>query len=167
MKVVCAWCRKVLADDGSPTAVVTHGICDDCKTKLLGERAISLSSFLNRLEFPVLAATDDWMVIDANRAAEQIVGKTAVQLKNHRGGVVIECYNSGMPGGCGKTENCAGCALRRTVADTHADGRSRYGVYASPNVFRGGAFGRLQLRVSTEKVGAIVILSIEEATAAS
>lgn len=31
MKVVCAWCKKVLSDDGKPG--VSHGICDSCSKK--------------------------------------------------------------------------------------------------------------------------------------
>ena len=28
MKVVCAWCKYVMSDDGKPG--VSHGCCDDC-----------------------------------------------------------------------------------------------------------------------------------------
>jgi ribosomal protein S27E len=30
MRVVCAWCGKVLGEKPGPAADVSHGICEDC-----------------------------------------------------------------------------------------------------------------------------------------
>ncbi len=33
MKLVCAWCKKIIKD--GPPEPVSHGICDTCKDKVL------------------------------------------------------------------------------------------------------------------------------------
>lgn len=162
MKVVCAWCQKVLVDDPSEGAEVSHGICVECRKRVKGETTTSLRDFLNDLEFPVLATDGDRVVLAANRAAEKILGKSATQMTNARVGVAIECYYSGMPGGCGKTAQCRGCALRQNIADTYRDGQPRYGVYAEKRLGNGTVFKMVQFKFSTQKVGKAVVFLIEE-----
>jgi DNA-directed RNA polymerase subunit RPC12/RpoP len=36
LNVVCAWCKKVLFA-GAPKSKTTHGICPDCRAKMLAE----------------------------------------------------------------------------------------------------------------------------------
>jgi hypothetical protein len=162
MKVVCAWCQKVLAGDPAEEAEVSHGICVDCRKKVTGEATTSLSDFLNDLDFPVLATDGDRVVLAANRAAQKALGKSATQMTNTRVGVAIECYYSGMPGGCGKTAQCRGCALRQNIADTYADGQPRYGVYAEKRLVNGTGFNMAQFKFSTQKVGKAVVFLLEE-----
>ena len=162
MKVVCAWCKKLLVDDPTGDTRISHGICEDCLRKMQGETAVSLTDFLNDLEFPVLVADRDWVVIEANRAAGKILGKSGAGLKQTRGGVAIECYYAGLPEGCGKTPQCRGCTLRQNITDTYADGQPRYGVYAQQQVVTGDAPRMVQFRFSTQKIGEMVMFAIEE-----
>lgn len=162
MKVVCAWCHKVLADDASDDAEVSHGICTECRKRVTGGTTTSLKDFLNDLEFPVLATDGDRVVLAANRAAEKILGKSATRMTHARVGMAIECYYSGMPGGCGKTAQCRGCALRQNIADTYADGQPRYGVYVEKRIVNGMGFKMVQFKFSTQKVGEAVVFLIEE-----
>ena len=38
LEVVCAWCGKHLGwKDGKGEIGISHGICDECKEKILGE----------------------------------------------------------------------------------------------------------------------------------
>ena len=161
MKVVCAWCQKLLVDDTTGEARISHGICEDCLRKMQGETAVNLTDFLNALEFPVLVTDRDWVVIEANRAAGKILGKPVTRLKQVRGGVAIECYYAGLPEGCGKTPQCRGCALRKNISDTYADGQPRYGLYAQQQLMAGDAPRMAQFRFSTQKVGEMVMLAIE------
>ena len=162
MKVVCAWCKKLLVDDPTGDTRISHGICEDCLRRMQGETAVSLTDFLNDLEFPVLVTDRDWVVIEANRAAGKILGKSVTGMKQARGGVVIECYYAGLPEGCGKTPQCRGCALRQNIIDTHADGQPRYGLYAQQKVMAGDAPRMVQFRFSTQKIGEMVMFAIEE-----
>ncbi|HUL53343.1 MAG TPA: PAS domain-containing protein [Opitutaceae bacterium] len=162
MKVVCAWCQKILEDDATPNAEVSHGICRECRMKLMGEATTSLGDFLNDLAFPVLATDGDRLVLAANHAAEELLGKSASRLTGDRVGMAIECYYAGMPGGCGKTAQCRGCALRQNIADTYADGRPRYGVYVEKRVVDGPGSKMVQFKFSTQKVKESVVLLIEQ-----
>lgn len=162
MKLVCAWCQKLLVDDTSGDTRISHGICEDCLRKALGDTAISLSDFLNGLEFPVLVTDQDMGVVEANHAAGKILGKPASRMKHTSAGVAIECYYAGLPEGCGKTPQCRGCALRKNISDTYADGQPRYGLYAQQQLMAGDAPRMAQFRFSTQKVGEMVMLAIEE-----
>ncbi|HUJ44081.1 MAG TPA: PAS domain-containing protein [Opitutaceae bacterium] len=162
MKVVCAWCQKVLQDDAAPDADVSHGICLECRKKVMGEATTNLHDFLNDLAFPVLATDGDRVILAANHAAERLLGKSASQMNGARVGMAIECYYAGMPGGCGKTAQCRGCALRQNIADTYADGQPRYGVYVEKRVVDGPGSKMVQFKFSTQKVKGTVVLLIEQ-----
>jgi nitrogen-specific signal transduction histidine kinase len=162
MKVVCAWCQKVLQDDASAEAEISHGICVECRNKVMGEATTSLRDFLNDLEFPVLATDGDQVVLAANRAAERTLGKSATRMSGTRVGMAIECYYAGMPGGCGKTAQCRGCALRQNIADTYADGQPRYGDYVEKRNVNGLGSKMVQFRFSTQKINETVVLLIEQ-----
>lgn len=34
MKTICAWCKHVTADDGTPSELDSHGICRDCAASM-------------------------------------------------------------------------------------------------------------------------------------
>lgn len=36
MKVICAWCSKILSDDGVDSKI-SHGCCDECTERVLRE----------------------------------------------------------------------------------------------------------------------------------
>lgn len=161
MKVVCAWCKKVLVEEETSTGIISHGICPGCMGRLVGGRQVNLADFLNTLEFPVLLTNEDAMVLEANQPAARALGKPVDQLKNTLGGVAINCIYSQLPGGCGQTEHCAGCALRKTITDTHADGQPRYGAYSQHDVMGRGGTRSVRFRFSTVKAGEAVMLTIE------
>ena len=129
-----------------------------------GDTAVSLTDFLNELEFPVLVTDRDWVVIEANHAAGKILGKPASRMKQIPGGVAIECYYAGLPDGCGKTPQCRGCALRQNITETYADGQPRHGRYAQLQIVAGNAPKMMQFRFSTQKLGEMVMFAIEEIT---
>ncbi|MDD2764214.1 MAG: hypothetical protein PHE83_09610 [Opitutaceae bacterium] len=161
MKVACAWCQKLLVEDASGDAKISHGICEDCLRRMVGG-SVRLGDFLNRLDFPVLVTDRDLTVVEANRAAETIAGSSRTQLKAGPTGVAIECYYAGLPGGCGQTSHCHGCALRQTIVDTYADGQARCGVYAVPQPPADTKGRIVQFRFSTHKVGDSIMVVIEE-----
>ncbi|MFA5056818.1 MAG: hypothetical protein WC485_01780 [Opitutaceae bacterium] len=161
MKVVCAWCQKLLVEDAAKDAKISHGICEDCQRRMLGG-SVRFGDFLDRLDFPVLVTDRNLQVVEANRAAATIAGSSRTRLKAGSTGMAIECYNAGLPGGCGQTPHCHGCALRKTIADTHADGQTRSAVYIVPQAPDGSRGKILQFRFFTQKVGDSVMVVIEE-----
>jgi hypothetical protein len=44
MKVICAWCKKVMREDGSTNELISHTICPVCSKKVKAEaKALSKS----------------------------------------------------------------------------------------------------------------------------
>jgi hypothetical protein len=163
LRRVCAWCK---AETGTvPTSsddpyAVTHGICPACEERFFvpaarSARAVAIEELLERLEAPVFVIEDD-VAVGANRAARAIVGKELPQILDHRGGEVFECVHAYEPGGCGSTEHCGGCTIRRAVLETHDTGRPVIRRIAAPA-------GRPEARfyVTTEKRGGAVLLRID------
>ncbi len=44
-------------------------------------------------------------------------------MRGFLGGEAMECVNARLPEGCGETEHCRTCTIRRTVMDTHLSGQ--------------------------------------------
>jgi len=38
MKRICAWCRKEMGEVAPEQPGITHGICEECREKVLAER---------------------------------------------------------------------------------------------------------------------------------
>lgn len=164
MRRVCAWCGGDLEPGGSPAdPVVTHGICPSCSDHFFGEPDLPpLRRFLDRLEAPVLLVGPEGAVLTANEAARQLLGKSLPEIEGRRSGEVVECAWARLPGGCGRTEHCAACAIRIAVGETFATGVSRERLCAVEGTGASGDHGSSVLRISTERVGGAVLLRIDE-----
>ncbi len=159
MKRVCAWCQTELESLGRDRHI-THTICSDCLDNLMFQLGGYLRDYLDRLPVPVVLMGGEARVTLANRAACTLLGKTNAQVAGELGGVVFECAYARLPGGCGQTVHCSGCAIRRTVMATLADGKGRRRVPAA--LTRAAqADQRIDLWISTEKVGDYVLLQID------
>jgi len=163
MKIICAWCSKVMKEYESHQDMVSHGICPECLRGLIGSTDINLRDILDKLDFPVLLTDGAVMVQRANRKAEMAFGTPLTNmLTNVTLGVAIECLDAQGTGQCGRTEHCAGCMLRGTILSTHADGQPRYGVYAQNRFLTSFGAKTKRFRFSTTRVGDAVMLAIEE-----
>jgi hypothetical protein len=166
MRTICAWCQVELhAGSGAHPNEVSHGICEACRRRF--EAALpdpeGLDGFLDRLEVPVLVVDDDVVVLAANRAAQATLRKDLSSLRGFRGGDVLECVSSRLPGGCGRQASCSACKVRNTVLATHRDGQSRHDVTALQQlVDPEGTVTRTRVRISADKAGAVVFLRIAE-----
>ncbi len=164
MKIVCAWCKKTLQEELADDPRVSHGICRDCASRVLGASAKEISEFLRMLQIPVLVLDSENQVVDLNGAAEKILGAPLSELKGVTPGLAISCYNAGLPGGCGHSEHCPGCQLRRNLEATHADGQPRFSQITENDIVRDGMSRTVQFRFSTQKVRDVVFLLLEEVT---
>jgi PAS domain-containing protein len=161
----CAWCGGDRGGTADPELVITHGICDDCAENLIFHMGIPLHAFLDTLDAPVLVLDRDVVVLTGNSAARALLGKPLADLSGTMGGAVFDCVHVGRPEGCGATAGCSECGVRRLVAETFDSGR---GVRARPAVVRRGGAGRgedLRLSISTERMGEVVLLRIDELAA--
>ncbi len=165
MRSVCAWCGVVLRASGNQADAaepITHGICRACADALLADLTAPLDSSLERLAAPILVVDSDVTVIGANSQALAALAKPLEEVTGQRGGDVIGCQWSHQPGGCGRQVCCRTCAIRRTVSDTHSTGVARKAVPAYTDVVTPAGPRRLNLLISTEKLGDLVLLRIDE-----
>jgi PAS domain-containing protein len=164
MKSVCAWCGTVLAPEptGEASGRVSHGICAACLAEVSADRPRSLRELLNNLPEPVLCVGVRGDILAANAAAERAMGRNLSGVAGTLGGDLFECRYARLPGGCGNTEHCAACTIRRTVTAVSATGqpvvdRRAWIDRTAPD----GAGRRVDLVVSAEKTGDVVLLRID------
>lgn len=149
MQRVCAWCRKVLS--GAPEQPQTHGVCPDCRANLI-------PVFLDTLDGPVLLLASDGRALSANEQARKAVGKDLPELREKLLGDVFDCLNAAMPGGCGNTPRCHGCALRESVRDTFRTGAEHLEVHS---LLKKKTGENIHLTVATRRVKEGVLLTIK------
>ncbi|MGE5698972.1 MAG: hypothetical protein ACM31N_02755 [Deltaproteobacteria bacterium] len=124
--------------------------------------AYSLQDYLNRLKYPVLLMNDDVGIVTANITACESLGIDPRHIEGRRGGEAIECINSRLPGGCGKTVHCKACTIRRTVTDTYLTSTSHYMVLAYADCETPYGPRKIRFLISTEKLGDLVLLRIDD-----
>ncbi len=159
MRVVCAWCQRVLSG-GDDDAPVSHGICANCRADVEFER-LPLDELVARLPSPVLAVDGEGRVLAANGVASAVLGAAPAAMRGELCGDVIQCVHARLTGGCGKTEHCVGCAIRRAIEHTAKTGEPVRDVPALNYVRGADAPIWRAYRVSTERIGRIVLLCIE------
>jgi PAS domain-containing protein len=158
VSVVCAWCQRLLSEDMD--GPVTHGICPNCAADLefLPQ---SFDRFLNTLSGPVLAVDGDGRVLGANTAAAAMVRCEAALMKGRLSGEVLTCVYSELPGGCGRTTHCNGCAIRRAFEHTAATGEPVRKAPAFAHLRGVDGPVRIPFLVSTERLGPLVLVQLE------
>ncbi len=160
----CAWCGDALDDalGEGPSQPVSHGICAGCERELArGDFSVPLERFLESLDAPVLLVDMErgGRVRAANRAGFEAAGSSRERGRDRLLGEVFECANAVLPGGCGRTVHCSGCAIRDTVTRTARTGEAVTDVPAT--LTPEGADGTIDLRISAERVGGHVLLRLD------
>ena len=159
MRLVCSYCQKDLGmkpplRDGS----LTHGMCQSCGEhfgSLWG--GISYGAYLERFPFPVVLVEGEGRVVAINKPACDFLGREPVDMVGLLGGEAMECARARLPGGCGKTEHCATCAIRNSVTYTH---RTREALNRVPARLKRDA-RTFDLLISTAMAGKLVRVTIE------
>lgn len=165
MKKICAWCKKelpALASAPGCESLISHGLCDSCGQRILQKYGRPMQQFLDGLEAPVLVVDSNVVVLAGNRRAQKVLKKDLPAIDRRLGGDVIGCLYAKLPGGCGGTVHCKSCAIRQTVSDTYATGKSHLGVEAYPDIEVDSEVKHMQFRISTEKLGGVVLLRIDD-----
>ena len=164
MQRVCAWCKTALHgpvfDDDTP---VSHGICLKCAGKFQSDMKVPINQFLDGFAEPIVVVNPDGRVSAANQSAMNIVGKSFAQIEGFPGGDVFECEHSFLPDGCGRSEHCVGCSIRRTVMECMADGKGRANTSAILSQRTANGTKIVRLKITTEKVGSVVLLRLDSA----
>lgn len=117
----------------------------------------SLQSFIESIPVPIVILNSSLLPMCSNKAGMESFHLLDVELASSTLGEVVECENSRLPGGCGKTVHCSGCVLRRTVTDTYNTGRQSSMVPAKLTTERGD----VSYMVSAMKVGDCVVVKLD------
>ncbi|HEY3377801.1 MAG TPA: hypothetical protein VGL77_09945, partial [Armatimonadota bacterium] len=121
---------------------------------------ISLKEFIDLIRFPIVVVDDDAFIQTANAAASVFTGRALPDIAPKRGGDVFQCAYAQLPGGCGKTKHCSGCAIRRSVLQTFETGIACRNVPAQ--LMPSDKKQAIDLLITTERVGNTVLLRIDE-----
>jgi PAS domain-containing protein len=165
MRRSCAWCGKELggpASDRQADQIISHGLCERCAHHLHAQMGLPLLEYLDGLGAPIVVVDADVTVRMANQRACALLKRDLSMVQGKKGGEVFECAYALLPGGCGYTMHCSGCAIRRAVTETYRTGRSCLRVPACLHPDTPGAEREVELLISTEKVGEVVLLRIDE-----
>jgi hypothetical protein len=165
MTTVCSFCNTTVRPGETRDAPVTHGICKTCYARFRSRHGIEINRYVALLDVPVLIVDNDVTVLDVNIPARQLAEKPESAILGSRAGTVYECRYSHLPGGCGRSVHCSGCAIRISVTETWETGRP---VLRRPAVLRRGSAESgetIHFFVSTWKGENAVVLAIEPASA--
>lgn len=159
MKRVCAWCNQEMGEAAAPPGAITHGICPGCAARYFagGHPAQELGAFLDGFDIPVVAIDSRMRVLAVNAAASNLIGGM-VPDADLRPGEVFDCDYALLPGGCGETVHCSGCAIRLALEETYATGTPRLMM---PAYLRNGD-REVRLLITTERVCDAVLLQIDD-----
>jgi len=159
---LCAWCGTEINSTETDLHLVSHGICDKCKSNIDFQHGGPLEKFIDTLATPVLVIDGDCNVQMANQRALEILGKTPETIRGFKPGVVFECAYARLPGGCGKTVHCSGCSIRNTVTGTMNTGASVNKFPAYLNRTPKDSINGMDLLISTIKSGSFVLLKVDD-----
>jgi len=158
----CIWCKAEIPN-GDPAHVITQCFCPACREYFsTPQNRKSLPQFLDELGVPVLVMDDTIRVLGFNESARALLGKNLEACVGRYGGDVLECAYARLPGGCGNTEHCKACTIRRTVTSTHLTGDSHVKVPAYQDLATPNGTREIRFLISTEKAGSFVLLRIDE-----
>ena len=160
----CDWCGKCLDNTDSnplPDRVITHSICGGCRKKVLGELSIPMEEFLEGFDQPVLLVAPEPRVLTANTAARNLLGKDLSHIEGYKGGQIIDCAYARTPEGCGNTIHCESCTIRNSVLQTFETGKPVVEMPAYPDIQHLDETKTYCIRISTEKLGELVLLRID------
>jgi len=163
MKTMCLTCDREINSGagGVRPGTKSRVLCRECEQHFLAQCGISLDRYLSGFNMPVVAVAGDGRIVLANDIACEMLHKKPLQIAGRLGGDVFECEYARLPGGCGKTEHCKGCTIRKTVMDTMETGHAHHAVsaYLNPHL----PDRSQHFLISTEKRDRMVFLSVEPA----
>jgi PAS domain-containing protein len=166
VRVVCSYCQRDLGrKEPLGDHAVTHAMCADCDAYFAEQwKGMSYGRYVDRFDYPVVLVEAEGRVVAMNQPACDFLGRRPRDVVGLLGGEAMECAYARLPGGCGKTEHCATCAIRQTVTATHRTGRAMTRVPATLRRRDGSVH---QLLVSATLEGKVVRAVIEPAPAAA
>ncbi len=163
MSNLCINCSTEMEEHGNVGYSITNGVCLQCVESIFGKHNSELTTFLDNLEAPILLMqSDPRQVKTANKQACELFKKELSQIEGHRGGQVFDCVYAFTKDGCGKDVNCEDCKIKNAVVETFTSGKSSDGASTVLDIKNNDSTIPYKLRVSTEKVGELALIRIDQ-----
>ena len=159
---VCAWCDSKIRETAKSQHGISHGICSNCSDNIRFQEGVPLDEFVNSLPEPVYVVDDDVVIKGVNRMGCAVLNKGSHEIIQQLGGDVFECAYARLPGGCGRTIHCSGCAIRRAVTKTFHTGQVQSRVPVMLNLGDESNSSVVNLTITTIKSQDFVFLRINE-----
>ncbi len=164
MTRLCAWCNKDFRSPehhGRSRQRVLPQLCPACSESMVFQMGVPFQKFIDSLPAPIFVVDSDAVVQTANKLGLILLNKRPEQIEKKLGGVVFECAYARLPEGCGRTVHCSGCAIRRSVYHTFETGESLIEVPATLQFAGRGEPQHIDMLISTEKMGEVVVLRVD------
>lgn len=164
MARLCSWCNNEI---NAPTPEVRNSrsiapdVCAACKEHFVFQMGVPLQTYLESLPAPIFVIDGDGVVRSANSEGYKMLNKGPRQVEKKLSGLVFECAYARLPEGCGRTVHCSGCAIRRSIYHTIETGESLIDVPATLRFARDGEPQDIAIRISTERMGDVVLLRVD------
>ena len=137
-------------------------MCSACSEALRSQdHGVTLQQHLDSIPIPVLLIDDSSSVVGMNAKAYDFLGQELHETEVQLFGKVFDCVHSRSPEGCGRTIHCSGCAIRRSVTATFKTGKPQVLLPATLRVTSEDQLSEAVLRITTVKMGGMVVLLIE------
>jgi hypothetical protein len=160
MSAACRYCgsSQIAGQDN----FITGGVCASCAEDVLSTRE-NTQRFINSLASPIIIMQGDpHLAVTANGKASQLLGKDLSQILGQRSGQVFDCIHSFSDLGCGRDLNCGDCNLVSAVAEALSQKKSSTKVFSLLDVLRQGRSSAYNLEVSTEPIGDLALMRIDQ-----
>jgi hypothetical protein len=165
MRRVCAWCSsemEPIEHKYGDVELISHGICVNCSNQLSNPSPEAIQDFLERLPYPVMIVDSDTVILAANNLALGAMGKSEYEVVNKLAGLAVECAHANSGQECGTSRYCQGCEIRESVNETFSTGLGVECLPATLTRSNGSTLVDIQHHISTEKVGDIVLLRLDD-----
>ncbi len=136
------------------------------KAMLTSGEGVGLQEFIDSLPVATVVLDEKGLVQTVNEQARSLLNKDLFFFKGRAPGVVFECDYAHLPGGCGGTVHCSGCAIRIAITETFTTGNPVFRMGATLKALKAGDPADIHLTISTRKRGDVVLLTMEKTDSA-
>ncbi len=160
----------VLPDEGKFDAIHADRLSNKLieKTEELLERT-NMQAIFNTAQVGMLLFDENGTVVRVNKAVSDFIGKDAADLLDRQLGDGMGCFHAmSLPEGCGHSEACSQCSMRKTVSTVLRTGETLREVEATTKLIINGRVREFHLSIGASPVvlnsGNHVVLAVLDIT---
>ncbi len=162
MVVECLWCKNELTyKDATDRNRITHGICNNCLKTVDLSMGKQLIDYVQTCAKPVFIVNEGFTLLYANTEAMKFIDLNVPEIKGNVIGDIFGCVYTRLPYSCGLTHRCSVCTVINAIKETYYNKRNRENVPVSITQLYDNDFVELNMMISTEKVGDVVLMQID------